>query len=154
MGGIVEVFKLGPISFPVGEPIIGGQLVQPGTAGTAGTVVVALEDSLTVLGVALADADEEPAVQTTPSTQLTVHNLRGTVAVAHVGVFKLTASGAIAFGDYVVVGANGTVKVAPAISGTPTQAEIQANTKGIVGQCVEVGGIADTERGKIKLRLA
>lgn len=154
MPGLTEVFKLGPITYPVGATIAGGQLVMPGSGGTAGKVIVATADTLACLGVALTDAAVEPSVPTTPSVAIDIHIPRGHVAVAHIGVFRLVAAGAIAFGDYVGVATGGVVKTVAAAGSSFSQAEVNANTRGIIGVCVEPGGIADTVAGKIRLRLA
>jgi hypothetical protein len=154
MPGIVEFMKLGPITYPVGATITGGQLVMPGSGGTAGKVIVATDNALTCLGLALTDAAVEPTIPTAPSVTIDVHIPRGHVAVAHIGVFRLVATGAIAFGDFVGCAANGTVKTIAAAGGAYSQTEVNANTRGIIGQCVEPGGIANTVAGKIRLMLA
>lgn len=153
MGGIVTVFEHGPITYPVGVAITGGQLVMPGSGGTAGKVIVATDGALTVLGVAKTDAAPEPSVPTTPSLAIDVHIPRGDVAVIHHGAVRLTAAGAINFGDLVGAAANGTVKTIAAAGGAYSQSEINANTRGIIGVCIDVAGIADTAKGLILLRL-
>lgn len=154
MPGIVTRFETGPQTFPVGVAITGGQLVQPGSGGTAGTVIVGTDDSLTILGVAKTDAAPEPEIATSGSLSIDIHIPRGHVAVDHLGVAKLTAAGAIAFGDFVGAAADGAVKTVAAVSGSYVQAEINANTRGIVGKCVATAGIADGARGDIRLMLA
>jgi len=154
MGGIVEVFKHGPITYPVGAAITGGQFVMPGSGGTAGKVIPATADTLTALGLALTDAAPEPSVPTASSLAIDIHIPRGDVAVAHHGVFRIKAVGAIAFGAYVSVATGGLVKTLAAAGATYDEDEVNFNTRGVVGICVEPLGIADTARGKIRLKLS
>lgn len=144
MAAVKNIFEHGPITFPVSTSVTGGQLVEPNGAGTA--VVPAAADSQAVLGVAMLDAEPntDGATGTTAygATVVDASWPRTNVAVAYRGAFKLTASGALSFGALVKAGANGAV-VAAVVGTDPTEA--------IIGRCVEVGGIADGERGLILL---
>jgi len=153
MPGVVTRFEIGPITFPVGVVVTGGQLLQPGSGATAGQLIIGTDGSLTIFGVAKTDAAPEPAVATTPSQNLDIHIPRGHVAVAHIGSFDLTATGAIAFGDYVGAAANGTVKTIAAAGAAFVQAEINNNTRGIIGRCIATAGIANGVRGLIRLSI-
>ena len=148
MAGIRPVFEHGPITYRAttaanGGLIKGGQLVEPD--GTTGRVKVAGAASAAVLGVATGDASASDFTNadTTDSWGNPVVNAQhppNEVAVAYQGVWKLEATGAIAFGALVVSAANGTV------------ATVAANTfDKVIGRCVEPGGIANGAKGKILL---
>lgn len=121
-GGVVE--RYGParkVTMTVGAtPTVEGRLVE--YSGDQ-TVIPAAANSLKVAGVSMqsggATGDK--------------------VAVAHEGILELTASGAIAAGDYVKAGAAGVV-VAVAADGDPRL---------IVGKAL--AAIVDTAKGPIKL---
>lgn len=148
MPGIKAVFDKGPLTFSAttvanGGNILGGTLVEPD--GTTGRIKTAAADTTKCLGVALGDAaaSDFSNADTTDTWGNTVVNATtppNEVAVAYQGVFKLKATGAIAFGDLVAVAASGTVKT------------IGAGAFGtVIGRCVEPGGIANAARGKILL---
>lgn len=154
MAGVVTKFEFGPITYPVGAAVTGGQFVMPGSGGTAGTVIPATNGALTVLGVAKTDAAPEPSVPTTPSVAIDVHIPRGTVAVAHIGAFYFVANGAIAFGDLVACAGGNEVKTVAAAGATYAQAEVNNNDRSIVGVCISTAGAADDADVLIQLRLA
>lgn len=148
MAGVRPVFEKGPITYLAttianGGNITGGQLVEPD--GTTGKIKVATADSAACLGVATgnASASDFSNADTTDTWGNTVVNAQfppNEVAVAYQGVWKLTATGAIAFGALVACAANGTVKtIGAGVFGT------------VVGRCVEPGGIAGAAKGKILL---
>lgn len=145
MPGVTRRFERGPITYPAGEAITGGQLVVPGTAGTAGTVVVAGADAADVLGVATTDAGPEPTRAGTSGGYPTYNEvaLPQHVAVDGFGtVYPLTCAGAVAFGAKVKAAANGqVVEWDSAADGVEL----------IVGQCVETGGVASGAKGLIRI---
>ena len=145
MAGIRPVLEFGPLSFSANVNINGGQLVEP-DAGNPGFIKPATAATTKCLGVAHGDAAGLPAPNKTSSDAwgnptYMAHVPPNEVAVAIHGVWRLTASGAIPFGNYVVCGANGVV-----VDGGATPNALQ-----VVGRCVEPGGIADGARGKILL---
>lgn len=148
MAGIRPVFEKGPLTFAAtiaanGGNIIGGQLVEPD--GTTGRIKPAVADSAKCLGVATGDASafDFTNAETTDTWGHPVVNAQhppNEVAVAYQGVWRLTATGAVAFGDLVACAAAGTVKtIGAGVFGT------------VIGRCVEPGGIANGAKGKILL---
>lgn len=158
MAGIRPVQEKGPLTFLAttlanGGLIKGGQLVEPDAA--TGKIKVAGVASAAVLGVATGDASpsDHTNANTTDDWGNPVVNAQyppNEVAVAYQGVWRLTAAGAINFGDFVVAAANGAVAAVAAAGATYAAAEIN-NTRSIVGRCVEPGGIAAGATGKILL---
>lgn len=146
MAGIKPVLEQGPLSFSANVNINGGQLVEP-DGSAPGFIKPATAATTKCLGVAIGDASGLPA----PSKSSTdawgnpvymAQQPPNEVAVAWRGVWRLVAQGAIAFGDYVIVGSvAGTVA-----SGTATPNPLQ-----VVGRCVDPAGIADGARGKVLL---
>jgi|SRR4051812_17364119 hypothetical protein len=145
MSGIKPVLEFGPLTFSANVNVNGGQLVEP-DAGKPGFIKPATAGTIHCLGVAIGDAAGLPTPNQngtdawgnpTYMAQLPPNE----VAVAVHGVFRLLASGAIAFGDYVITGANGVV-----VSGGATPNPLQ-----VVGRCVDPAGIADGARGKVLL---
>lgn len=148
MAGIRPVFEKGPLTFSAttvanGGNIKGGQLVEPD--GTTGRIKPATAASTKCLGVATGDvaASDYSNADTTDPWANTVVNAQhppNEVAVAYQGVWRLKASGAIAFGDLVICAAAGDVATVGA-----------AAFGAVIGRCVEPGGIANGARGKILL---
>lgn len=121
-GGIVEYEMPGDVTtYTAGATITGGQAV--GITGADRTVQAAGATSLIVAGVALHDAASGDIV-----------------SVARVGVWPMTAAGAITRGARVKAGAAGTVSAW--VSGTDSAAAI-------IGYALEA--IADTFKGRIRL---
>lgn len=149
MPGIRPVFEKGPLTFFAtttanNGKIIGGQLVEPD--GTTGKIKVCTADSAKCLGVATGDAAPSDYAIATATDGWGNPVVDGgmqppnEVAVAYQGVWRLTATGAIAFGDLVACAASGTVKtIGAGVFGT------------VIGRCVEPGGIANGAKGKILL---
>jgi hypothetical protein len=148
MAGVRPVFEKGPITYLAttvanGGNITGGTLVEPD--GTTGKIKTCTADSAACLGVATgnASASDFSNADTTDTWGNTVVNAQfppNEVAVAYQGVWKLTATGAIAFGALVAAAANGTVKtIGAGVFGT------------VIGRCVEPGGITGGAKGKILL---
>jgi len=136
MSGVVPSYEHGPITYEVNVAVTGGQLVEPDAA--TGRIKPATALSKKCLGVAMKDAI--PTTTNQNATQLTTAPVPAYVAVDHMRVFKLTAVGAIAFGDQVVCGAAGTVST------------VGANTfDTVIGRCVEPLGIANGAKGLIRL---
>lgn len=122
-GGIVEYEMPGDVTtYTAGATITGGQVVA--ITGADRTVQPAGATSLVAAGVALHDA-------ASGDTDL---------AVARVGVWPLTAAGAITRGARVKAGAAGTVSAW--VSGTDSAAAI-------IGYALEA--IGDTLKGRIRL---
>jgi hypothetical protein len=155
MAGIRPVFEKGPLTFHAtvadnGGNIRAGQLVMPdGDTGKIMPTTGAVPDCL---GVALGDAsasDFAVSNQTDAWGRVTVdHGLQppNEVAVAYQGVWRLTVEGNVGFGDLVTSGADGVV-----VAFANAAAGSASNTGTVVGRCVEPGGIADGEQGKILL---
>lgn len=130
-GGVVEYAAPGDhLTMTAGAAITGGQLVKMSanrtvipTAGTADGKV---------LGVALFNAANADAFLT----------------VATDGVWPLTASGAITYGDDIVSAAAGAASTL-AVAGGATAADIN-NARNIVGMAVE--SINNLAQGRIKIR--
>lgn len=135
----------GPDTYFVREAVDGGQLVQAHIASKR--VEVADADSALVLGVAQYPAAPEATTGGNGSTfggNPTFDNssLQAEVAVAHTGTYKLKASGAIAWGDLVKAGADGTVVKAGSTDGAL-----------VVAQCVDPDGVTNGGIGFFRLRL-
>src|SRR5688500_5458572 len=138
MAGVVPSYEYGPITYEANVAITGGQLVEPDAA--TGRVKPAAALSKKCLGVAMKDAI--PASTNQNATQLTLDPVSKYVPVDCNRVFRLTATGAIAFGEQVVCAANGTV------------APVGANTfDTVVGRCLEPLGIANGAKGLIKINI-
>lgn len=153
MPEVVAHQRFGPQTYEVNVTVDGGQLVEPDAA--TGKVKPCTADSLKCIGVALYHA--EPSTTTGvdatygyPRVGMDVP--RPEVAVAVTGVFKLTASGAINFGDLVVPAAAGAVKALANAGAAYVQTEANA-TRAIVGKCIEPAGILGGATGRILLTL-
>lgn len=145
MAGIRPVLETGRQTFSANVNINGGQLVEP-DSGNPGFIKPCTAGSTKCLGAAISDAAGLPAPNqsSTDAWGNPIYKAQeppNEVAVAQDGVWRLTASGAIPFGNYVIPGANGTVA-----DGGATPNPLQ-----VVGRCVDPLGIADTVRGKIRL---
>lgn len=153
MPGIRPVFEKGsPLTFGATTVANGGNMkagimVEPdGTTGkikpaTAGTVkclgVLVTNTAASNYGVTDgADAWDNPVIDNS-------HQYPVQAAVAASGVWKLKVTGAVAFGQRVKCGANGSI--------VPDSAGGAATLGQLIGQCVEPGGIADGARGRIRL---
>lgn len=152
MPEVVAVQRFGPHTFEVNVTVDGGQLVEPDTGGK---IKPCTADSLKCLGVALyrGEPSSTTGVDTTygyPRIGMDVP--QPMIAVADTGVFKLTASGAINFGDLVVPAAAGAVKALANAGAAYVQGEANA-TRAIVGMCIEPLGIAGGQVGQIKLKI-
>lgn len=154
MVAIRPVFEKGsPLTFLAttvanGGNIKAGTLVEPD--GTTGKIKPAVAGSLKCLGVTLTnvvasnfagasdsvDAWDNPVIDNS-------HQYPNTVAVASSGVWDLKVTGAVAFGQHVKCGAGGTI--------VPDDAGGAATLGQIIGQCVEAGGIANGQKGRIRL---
>jgi hypothetical protein len=134
VGGVVEAFPSGApkITMSAGAAITAGRLVE-----ITGNRVVGMAgaDSVKVCGVALEGSDGVGA----PSADK--------IAVASGGVFLLTATGAIAAGDKLVAGANGTVSTVAAAAAT---LQSMIDTRAIVGIALEA--IANGQTGRVLLQ--
>lgn len=152
------VFEKGPLTFSVTSManlgdvsgIREGLLVEPD--GTTGRIKLATLASATVLGVAVgnASASDFANTDTTDAWGNNVTNFHyppNEVAVAYQGVWLLTATNAtIPFGALVQAGADGKV-----VAWANVTAGTLSNTHVIIGRCVEPGGIAANQKGKILL---
>lgn len=153
MSSVVPYNVQGPDTYVVSALIDGGVLVEPDGANP-GKVKVATAGTTKCLGVTLYSAAPAGSIQGTTSygeVVIDMSTLQEEVAVAWQGTYKLKATGAIAFGDLVVVAANGTVSTAAAVT-TPTPGDV-TTTRAIVGRCVEPLGIAGGALGLIRLNL-
>lgn len=141
-------YQAGPQSAIAGVELKGGQLVMPGSAGTATMVIVATADAINCVGVAVTDA--EPASAASSGTDAFGFPYISTavpgevVGLGQEGIFYLKAAGTIAYGGLVKVGALGTVVAF--VDGT------DANGRR-VGKCVDPAGITSGNYGLIKLTL-
>lgn len=138
MAEAVPWIKDGPETYEVNVTVDGGQLVMPDTGGKIKPATV---DATTWLGVALYRG--EPASTTGEDTvfgepRISYAVPRPEIAVGTKGVFKLTAVGALNFGDIVYCGANG-------------QVQKTTTTGRAVGIVVETGGIGAGAAGKVRL---
>jgi hypothetical protein len=146
MAGIRPVLESGPLSFSANVNISGGQMVEPDSS-KPGFIKPATVNTVHCLGVAISDAAGLPAPNQSSTdawgnpTYL-AQVPPNEVAVAYEGVWRIVADGAIAFGDWVAVGAAGAVKTADPATADPFT---------IVGLCVDPAGIATGVRGKIRL---
>jgi hypothetical protein len=145
MAGRRPVLEFGPLSFSANVNINGGQLVEP-DSGNPGFIKPAAAASIKCLGVAVGDAAGLPAPNksSTDAWGNPVYMAQvppNEVAVAIHGVWRLTASGAIPFGAFVICGANGVV-----VDGGATPNPLQ-----VVGRCVDPAGIISGAVGKILL---
>jgi hypothetical protein len=143
MAGIRPVLEQGPLTFDANVNIVGGMVVM--VDGTTGRIKPSTAGTPLFLGVALGDASafSNTNADTTDAWGNPVANAHVPpveVAVAWRGVYRLTASGAIAFGALVVAGTNGVVVTRAA-----------ETMDAVIGKCVEPGGIANGQRGKILL---
>lgn len=144
MASVVPYNIQGPDTYIANVLIAGAVLVEPDAA--TGKVKVCTAGSVKCLGVALYSAAPAGSIQGTTSygeVVIDMSTLQEEVAVAWQGTYKLTATGAIAFGDPVICAANGTVSVAGA---TP-------DARTVIGKCVEPAGIAGGAVGLIRLNL-
>ncbi len=145
MAAIVQRTKTGPRTYTPVEPILGGQVVEgraagviTGQGGSGGPIGVAAAGSMTVVGVALTDAQAPSALVTTPVVVngrpvLNAAVLPTSVAVADSGIeVPVTYAAAATFGQKLVAAAAGQV--------TPAGAAPDART--IVGRCSAPGGVA------------
>lgn len=142
MAQVVARTRFGPETYEAGVAITGGQLVKAGSGGTAGKVIPTAGVNDEWLGVALYDA--QPAGTTGATTTWGFATVDASVpqpnlAVAWHGVFKLTASEALNFGD----------RVYP--SATAGQVQKTTATGRAVGQVVEPLGIASGSAGLVRL---
>lgn len=133
MSGITPRYQGGgPVTYTVVETIIGGQLVE---ARAGGLVGVAAAGSVKCLGVATKDATPTVAGTGTDAygnPTFAVQYVSNTVAVGGSdAIYPVTYSANAAFGDPLVVTANGTV--------APAAATPDART--VVGRCVEPNGV-------------
>jgi hypothetical protein len=142
-------FERGPYTRIVGTAITRGQLVQPGSGGTAGKVIPAAADSVTALGVA--NTDGQPAGSAFGSGTLGYGPLfldpsvpEGYVGIWPFGGFVLTTVLALAFGDQVKCAANG--QVTKWVSGTDLETMR-------VGKCIEPLGIGAAGTGEIWINI-
>jgi hypothetical protein len=133
-GGVVEAFPSGAtkVTMSAGAAITAGRLVE--ISGNR-TVIQAGAISNKVVGVALEGSDGVGA----PTADK--------IAVASGGIFLLTATGAIAAGDKVVAGANGTVQTVAAAAAT---VQGITDTRAIVGIALEA--IANGQTGRVLLQ--
>jgi hypothetical protein len=133
-GGVVEAFPSGAtkVTMSAGAAITAGRLVE--ISGNR-TVIMAGAISNKVVGVALEGSDGVGA----PTADK--------IAVASGGIFLLTATGAVAAGDKVVAGANGTVSTVAVAAATVQGA---TDTRAIVGIALEA--IANGQAGRVLLQ--
>lgn len=153
MASVVPYNVQGPDTYVVSALIDGGVLVEPDGAAP-GKVKAATAGTTKCLGVTLYSAAPSGSIQGTTTygeVVIDMSTLQEEVAVAWQGTYKLKATGAIAFGDKVVVAAAGTVATVAAVT-TPTPADV-TSSRAIVGVCVEPLGIASGSTGLIRLNL-
>jgi hypothetical protein len=134
---------MGPETFEAGVSLVGGQLVKPGSGGTAGKVIPVVAGDTTWLGVAAYDA--EPATATGVDTvwaggypRIGADVPRPEVAVIWHGTPKIKFTGAANFGDLVYPAANGTVSTTVAAGR-------------VVGQVVDPAGVSSGALGRVRL---
>lgn len=143
MASIQPRFTDGPRTYTAGEAIDGGQLVE----ARAGSVIgVAAAGSLKVLGVAQKAASPTGnAVRVADASGFTDMTLGAPpeVAVINDGIVPVKYAAAAAFGDKLIAAANGTVTPAGA---TP-------DARAIIGQCVELAGVALNGVGLTRINL-
>jgi hypothetical protein len=133
-GGVVEAFPSGAtkVTMSAGAAITAGRLVE--ISGNR-TVIMAGAISNKVVGVALEGSDGVGA----PSADK--------IAVASGGIFLLTATGAVAAGDKVVAGANGTVQTVAVAAAT---VQGITDTRAVVGIALEA--IVNGQTGRVLLQ--
>lgn len=147
MAGLRPHLEHGPETHLAGVDLVGGTLVQPGTAGTAGKVIKAAADSTTVLGLALGDAAATAGgVAATQDAwgRYTAGGLTppNEVAVAYRGSWwvKNTSGVAWTYGQPLYAGANGILQGA-------------TTTGRLVAFCIEPAGVANNAEGRVRLQL-
>lgn len=132
MTGVNPRYVQGPVTYQAVETIVGGQLVE---ARAGGVVGVAAAGSVKCLGVATKDATPTVAGTGTDAfgnPTLTLQYVTNQVAVGGSdAIYPVTYSANAAFGDRLVVTANGTV--------APAGATPDART--VVGYCAEPAGV-------------
>lgn len=143
MAGIYPKNLHGPLTYTASAVVLGGQLVTVNPT-VAGTVRPAGAAETIILGVANADARPYVESEAYPTTVYGAQSMDASVpgdvvSVGHIGVYRLQASGAVAFGALVQPAAEG--RVASHSGGQ------------VVGRCVEASGIASGERGAVLLML-
>lgn len=139
MSGANRTLQFGPATYEVNVAVTGGQLVMPDS--TTGKVKPTTAGALTVLGVAMADANPSG---TNPTSPLNTAWPQSLVAVGYgPGEFVLTYTGAAAFGVLLKAAAAGAV--APWVDGTDTDPAT------IVGRCTEPGGLSAAGTGRARL---
>lgn len=141
MAPIVAFNKEGPDTYDCNVLVPGGVLVEPDAS--TGKIKTATAATVKCLGVALyAGAPQGSIVGATSYGEVVIDisTLQTEVAVGWQGTYSLKATGAINFGDPVIVAANGTVSAAAAPA---------AGTQ--VGRCVEPAGILSGATGLIRL---
>lgn len=142
MAQMVARTRFGPETFEAGAAITGGQLVKAGSGGTAGKVIPTAGTGDQWLGVALYDAQVAGTTGATTTWGFATVDAsvpQPNVAVAWHGVFKLTASEALNFGDVVYP------------SATAGQVQKTTATGRAVGQVVDPLGIASGAAGLVRL---
>jgi hypothetical protein len=141
-GGVVERYEGDRITCAVktGVTVRGGRLVELTGAATGHEVQEAGAVSLSVLGVALYDADPAGEIKK--------------VTVATEGVYDLLAVGAINAGDQVFAGAAGTVTTVTAVDPTNvgTLGTGMTATRAAIGTALD--DIVDATVGPILLRIS
>lgn len=133
MSGVTPRYQGGgPVTYQTVETIVGGQLVE---ARTGGLVGVAAAGSIKCLGIATKDATPTVAGTGTDAygnPTVAIQYVTNTVAVGGTpAIWPVTYAANAAFGDALIVAANGTV--------TPAGAAPDART--VVGRCVEPNGV-------------
>lgn len=148
MTAVKPRYERGPIPGVVFAPVSGGQMVAPGSGGTAAQVGPAALNAINCLGVSTLDALPVGTSNTgtTPegypilNTSLSSEN----TSIARHGTYPVQAGGSFAYGDKVKCGAAGTV--VKWVDGTDTP-----GTK--VGQCVDPNGGTNGSKSLIDLSL-
>lgn len=147
MTSTLAKFSTGPANYEAVEAIDGTQFVEARAGGVSlPGVGVAAAGSVKVVGIA-----QKPASPTGGAPRVPVAGvLNVTLAPTEVAVYdngqtvpNVLFSGAAAYGDRLVVGANGGV----------AQAGATPDARAIVGWCKSRGGVAAGARGVVKLTL-
>jgi len=141
MAGATPSYQDGVVTYEVNVAVSGGQLVEPDS--TTGKIKPATANAILCLGVSPTDAIPT-ATDQNPSGSINLSPKASTCAPWPFGVWRLTAVGAIAFGERVKCAAAGAV--APWVAGTDAPERI-------VGRCVAAAGIANGAKGDIRLTL-
>lgn len=144
MASVVPINTAGPDTYDANVLIAGGVLVEPDAA--TGKVKVCTAASVKCLGVAHYSMAPQGSITGTTAygeTVIDMSTLQTEGAIGWQGTYKLTATGAIAFGDPVICAAAGTVSTAGAAPDART----------LIGKCVEPLGIAGGQIGLIRLNL-